>query len=124
LTVNGKLDRRALPLVEQKASTGTEAYVAPRTETEKLLAAIWADVLNLPQVSVEADFFALGGHSLLITKSVIQIKRQCKFDLPLKLHFEEPTIVRLAQRIDQLKRLSPPAGLSDIRYEEIEEFIL
>ncbi|WP_213781847.1 amino acid adenylation domain-containing protein, partial [Caballeronia sp. dw_276] len=62
LTANGKLDRRALPAPELKRS-GT--YVAPRTDTERELAAIWSQVLRIGRVGLHDDFFELGGHSLL-----------------------------------------------------------
>jgi ABC-type Fe3+/spermidine/putrescine transport system ATPase subunit len=63
LTANGKLDRVALPAPERDAVTSGD-YVAPRTETEEAIAAIWADVLGVDQVGVADSFFALGGDSI------------------------------------------------------------
>src|SRR6185369_2750370 len=65
LTPNGKVDRRALVRLEAQVESGAEGtYVAPRTPVEELVAAIWEEVLSVKQVSVDDDFFALGGHSL------------------------------------------------------------
>jgi acyl carrier protein len=63
LTPNGKLDRRALPAPDLTAAIAG-GYVAPRTEVERTLARIWAEVLGVAQVGVEDNFFELGGDSL------------------------------------------------------------
>ncbi|HSP80997.1 MAG TPA: amino acid adenylation domain-containing protein, partial [Myxococcaceae bacterium] len=65
LTPNGKVDRKALPALEV---TESEAYVAPRTAVEEVVAGIWASLLDLPRVGVHDNFFELGGHSLLATR--------------------------------------------------------
>src|ERR687894_985283 len=72
LTANGKLDRKALPAPEL-AST-EDRYVAPRTPTEEVLAGIWAELLRLERVGVEESFFDLGGHSLLTTRLLAQVR--------------------------------------------------
>lgn len=72
LTTNGKLDRAALPdpLLEH-----SESYVAPRTSVEATLCTLWARVLDVGRVGVHDDFFALGGHSLLVIKLVNELRR-------------------------------------------------
>ncbi|KAF7781237.1 arthrofactin-type cyclic lipopeptide synthetase C [Pseudoalteromonas rubra] len=80
-TPNGKIDRKALPAPEH-ADLSSD-YVAPQGDTERTLAAIWADVLNLPveQISRDANFFALGGHSLLVMQLLSRVKQlgyQCQ----------------------------------------------
>ena len=62
LTPNGKLDRKALPPPEARSLQLNDSYVPPRTPTEKALASIWCDVLNLKQVGVYDNFFELGGY--------------------------------------------------------------
>jgi acyl-coenzyme A synthetase/AMP-(fatty) acid ligase len=76
LTSNGKLDRKALPDPFATAQTASGAYEPPRTEMEQLLAAIWADLLKVERVSVESNFFDLGGHSLLSLRVAAAVARQ------------------------------------------------
>src|SRR6185295_11788171 len=63
LTLNGKLDRNALPAPDHLQTAG--AFIAPRTDVEKLLAQIWSDVLGIERVGVHDNFFDLGGDSIL-----------------------------------------------------------
>ncbi|WP_406108780.1 amino acid adenylation domain-containing protein [Micromonospora globbae] len=74
LSPNGKLDRRALPapVVTREASV---AMVEPRDDTERLLAGIWSEVLGVPAVGIDDDFFDLGGHSMLATQVVAKIRK-------------------------------------------------
>lgn len=97
MTVNGKLDRRALP--EPAAAAAPEAQ-APRTETERRLAGLWADVLHRESIGVQEDFFRIGGHSLLATLLMAQVRTAFHVALPLRALFEAPTVARLAARID------------------------
>lgn len=97
MTVNGKLDRRALPA--PVAATAPEAQ-APRTETERNLAALWGSVLHRESVGVQEDFFRIGGHSLLATLLMAQVRSAFNVALPLRALFEAPTVARLAARID------------------------
>src|SRR5262249_38952800 len=73
LTTNGKLDRRALPAPHSRPEEFGE-YVAPRTELERTLADIWAQVLRVDQVGIRDNFFELGGHSLLIVKMLARLR--------------------------------------------------
>ncbi|MGC5022575.1 amino acid adenylation domain-containing protein [Micromonospora sp. DT47] len=74
LTPNGKLDRAALPapVVTREASV---ALVEPRDDTERLLAGIWSEVLGVPTLGIDDDFFDLGGHSMLATQVVAKIRK-------------------------------------------------
>ncbi|WP_442906129.1 amino acid adenylation domain-containing protein [Kitasatospora sp. NBC_00458] len=73
LTPNGKLDRRALPAPKLRRDAGA---TAPATPAERVLAEIWAEVLGLPEVGTDEDFFDLGGHSLLATQVVAKARRR------------------------------------------------
>ena len=74
LTPNGKLDRKALPA--PVAQRGAAVLAPPSTDTERMLVAIWQDVLAVPEVGVDDDFFDLGGHSMLATQTVARIRRE------------------------------------------------
>jgi hypothetical protein len=71
VTLNGKIDKKALPKPEKELLA--DQYVAPRNEVEKTLVTIWQDVLKIDRVGINDNFFELGGHSLLAVrlKSVI-----------------------------------------------------
>jgi acyl-coenzyme A synthetase/AMP-(fatty) acid ligase len=97
LTPNGKVDRRALPAPR---TVGREATERPRTATEVALAGIWADLLGLPEVGVNENFFELGGYSLLAARLVAKIEDVFQATLPLRVLFEAPTVARLAALID------------------------
>lgn len=75
LSPNGKLDRRALPAPQARRATGG-ALALPGSETERVLAAIWSEVLTLPEVGIDDDFFDLGGHSLLATQVVARARKR------------------------------------------------
>jgi amino acid adenylation domain-containing protein len=100
LTPNRKLDRKALPAPEERAET--RERVPPRTPLEKVLAAIWQDVLGLPAVGALESFFDLGGHSLAATRVVTQIHEVFALDVPLRTLFVAPTLAELAARLDDL----------------------
>jgi amino acid adenylation domain-containing protein len=98
LTPNGKVDRKALPAPDPKiAVTDIEL---PVTETEKLLAQLWAKLLKYAAIARQDNFFNLGGHSLLATQLCYRIRDTFKVELPLRQVFESPTIIDLANYID------------------------
>jgi amino acid adenylation domain-containing protein len=96
LTANGKVDRRALPAPDGNLLGSLQEFVRPRNPVEEKLAAIWSEVLRLPEVGVHHDFFALGGHSLLAIQVVSRIQTQFKRDMALRTLFDNPTIAQLA----------------------------
>ncbi|WP_437926828.1 amino acid adenylation domain-containing protein [Sorangium sp. So ce291] len=97
LSPNGKVDRRALPAPEA-AAPGHRPYVAPRTEEERILAEVWADVLRREQVGVDDNFFDLGGDSI-VTLQVLARAAQRGLRLTPKLLFEHPTVAGAAAQL-------------------------
>jgi amino acid adenylation domain-containing protein len=100
LTPNGKLNRRALPAPDPAAARG--AHQPPRTPAEELVAEVWADVLGLDRVGVGEDFFALGGHSLLVTKVTARLRDAIDLEVPVRAAFENPTLEGLAAAVEEL----------------------
>jgi thioesterase domain-containing protein/acyl carrier protein len=113
LNANGKIDTRSLPEIAD-----TEAQVSrEHTETEKVLAEMWGDLLRIPHPDLADDFFSLGGHSLLGMKLFVRIQKQFDVALPLATVFKAPTIRKLAAVIDG-KRVIPSQTGSEIPAKE------
>jgi len=105
LLPSGKLDRRALPsAAAPKAKAET---VPPRSETERTVARIWQDILDIPDVGLQTNFFDHGGHSLLLLRVQDRIKEEIGVDVSTTILFNHPTVESLAGRLAQ--QLSKPA---------------
>ncbi|GAA0644495.1 hypothetical protein GCM10010174_79340 [Kutzneria viridogrisea] len=124
LTQNGKLDTRALPDTLEAARVNQTEYLAPRTDTETALAAIWAEVLGVDRVGVAEDFFLIGGHSLLATTVLAAVRDQFKVEIPLRRLFENPTVAALAREIaDQLTQSDDVADELDDLVAMVEKSV-
>ncbi|HET8840903.1 MAG TPA: phosphopantetheine-binding protein, partial [Ktedonobacteraceae bacterium] len=100
LNANGKVDREALPREEiSKPELGND-FVAPRTDLEERLAAVWSRLFHVQQISIYDTFFDLGGHSLLATKLIAQLQDTFQVQLPVRDLFENPTIAGLAASLE------------------------
>ncbi|WP_416969859.1 amino acid adenylation domain-containing protein [Streptomyces sp. 4F14] len=98
MTPNGKIDRTALLALEP--DDGTEAaHIAPRTPVEAVLADIWEDILGQRNISVDADFFQVGGHSLLAASLISRIRTRFAIGMTARVLFESPTIAGLAEAV-------------------------
>ena len=96
LTVNGKLDKRALPAPEYQ---DVDRYRAPATAVEEVLAGSYAQVLGLERVGVDDSFFDLGGDSLSAMRLITAVNTGLDASLSVRAVFEAPTVARLAIRI-------------------------
>jgi len=123
--VTGKIDHKALRargLPELK-----DEFQAPRTPLEHRLAAIWCEILHLPRVSVLANFFDLGGHSLLGVRIAARIREECAVQLSVQELFQRLTIAGVAERVDALQRIqnlrdTGNAAEADTGAIEVSEF--
>jgi hypothetical protein len=96
LTPNGKIDRSALPALDQSRPELEQPYVPARTVIEKQLASIWAEVLRREKVGIYDNFFELGGHSLLAVSMISRVRDALNVDLKVRSLFEAPTVAGLA----------------------------
>ncbi|OYT81438.1 non-ribosomal peptide synthetase [Pseudomonas sp. PGPPP2] len=95
LSPSGKLDRRALP----EPVWQTREHIEPETPLQQQIAAIWREVLGLPQIGLRDDFFALGGHSLLATQIISRTRQACDVELPLRTLFEASELGAFAEQV-------------------------
>jgi amino acid adenylation domain-containing protein len=108
LTQNGKVDRKALPAPSAEGPADASAGAPPRNDTERAIARIWADLLNVPAVGVDRDFFELGGHSLLAIQALSKVRDQLGVDLPPQTLFDHSTVAALAALITKPAPTSAP----------------
>jgi amino acid adenylation domain-containing protein len=121
LTANGKIDRQGLAgIALEKNETPVGAASAPRTETEQALAAIWAELLQVPEVGIHDDVFDLGAHSLMAMKALTQIRERFNVSLSLRNLFEHPSVAALAEAVETLLLARPGNHV----HGEREEFVL
>jgi len=100
LTPNGKVDRRALQTAAHAKSESTKSFVAARTETEEILARIWAELLGVDRVGIYDDFFELGGHSLMIAQLGFRLRASLHIGVPLRALYGISTVANLATMIN------------------------
>ncbi|MFJ8630152.1 non-ribosomal peptide synthase/polyketide synthase [Streptomyces sp. NPDC093568] len=123
LTLNGKLDRRALPAPDYGADTGRRG---PRTEREKVLCGLFAEVLGLAEVGVDDGFFDLGGDSIMSIQLVSRARR-AGLELSVRDVFEQRTVAALAEVVTESSGTvveEPGAGIGDVPLTPIMRWFL
>lgn len=100
LTVHGKIDRDALPEPTRARPEIATPYIAPRTATERRIAAVWRQVLRLERVGIDDAFSELGGDSLDLVATVEELRRQGSAALTVADFFQHPTVAALAAHLD------------------------
>ena len=103
LTPNGKIDRRAFPHPDWSQSQRTHDILAPRTSIERTLTEVWSEVLEIEHVSIDDNFFEIGGHSLSGMRIISRLQDILNISLPLHTLFESPTVEKLARAIETLQ---------------------
>jgi hypothetical protein len=98
VTPNGKIDRDALPTPKVRTTSSREAGGAYET----YLCAVFAELLELPEVGLDDHFFELGGHSVLATRMVSRVRADTGIRLPIRAAFERPTAAGLAAVLTEL----------------------
>lgn len=103
LNSSGKIDCEALPM----PVVGSENYIAPEPGTQAEVAAIWQELLRIPEVGLYDNFFELGGHSLLATRILVHIHAHFGVVIPLRALYDSPTVFDLARTIDLALQANP-----------------
>ncbi|NEQ43849.1 MAG: AMP-binding protein [Leptolyngbya sp. SIOISBB] len=104
LTPSGKVDRKALPALDDLGSAPLAPEDQPQTTLEKQVAKIWSQVLGIPTIGLYDDFFELGGSSLLAAQLVSLIAEDLNIELPIRCVYESPTVATLAQTVEILRQ--------------------
>ncbi|WP_415839117.1 amino acid adenylation domain-containing protein, partial [Pseudoalteromonas byunsanensis] len=127
LTINGKLDKKALPKI---ALSSDKADAEPRNELQRQLCLVWQKALELAKVGINDNFFQIGGNSIKALKLGLECRRQLNVDIPLPLLFEKKTIAKIepflnSDSINTIHRSNlefPPLSFAQERLWFIERF--
>jgi acyl carrier protein len=118
LTVNGKVDYKALPAPDEVRPELDITFIAPRTPVEEELARIWGQFLRVEPIGIYDNFFQLGGHSLLLTQLASRVSEVFRVDVPLAAFFENPTVAQMTAAIAARQaQQEDPGELADILSE-------
>ncbi len=103
MTTNGKVDKKNLPTPEYQRAANAPLLRKPKTSIEKQIAKIWSEVLHIPEIGIDDNFFEMGGNSLLTQKVAVLISEQLKAKVPVTKIYQYPTIAALAETLDKNK---------------------
>ncbi len=111
-TTNGKVDYAALDSLPLDLCNDRQNLRPPSTETEKMLASIFAELLKIESISAQDDFFALGGHSLLVMQLISRISASLGVKLPVGIVFQNARVETLSREVEALMAPSNPAAVA------------
>ncbi|WP_053004177.1 MupA/Atu3671 family FMN-dependent luciferase-like monooxygenase [Flavobacterium sp. ABG] len=120
-TPNGKIDYKKLPAPNEEISA-TKNYVAPRNEMEEKLSTLWGDYLKLEQISIDDNFFEIGGNSMKAFQLLAILNTALHTDLKIISFFQYPTIRTLGENLNQDK-LSNTVKIEENEMEDVEELM-
>ena len=115
LTLNGKINRRALPAPDWGSQCESAASIAARDQLETMLVTIWQKVLGIPNVGVTDNFFALGGHSLMAARLLSEVEKAAGRQIPLSVLFRGATVESLAKLIRDRPDSAPDPVVMEIQ---------
>jgi len=121
-TLNGKVNRAALPRPDYQHLEREAIYVAPRTPLEAGITDIWQSLLRVDKIGVQDNFFNIGGHSLLAAQVVNKLREVYKVDLPVLAIFKTPTISDLAEKIEAMRQADVDAERLAQLVSKIKQF--
>jgi amino acid adenylation domain-containing protein len=111
LTINAKVDQRALPAPGRRRPALARPMVAPRTPVESWVASHWGDLLNLDEIGVDDPFFELGGTSLTAVRLLARLSQEAGTSFPALLLFRAPTVAEMAKILEEEHGEALPASL-------------
>jgi amino acid adenylation domain-containing protein/non-ribosomal peptide synthase protein (TIGR01720 family) len=117
-----KLEVEAMPAPAPPPAPLHRTFVPPRTPVEELIAAIWAEILELDRVGAEDSFFELGGHSLLATRAISRLRQAFGLEIPVRSLFDAPTVAGMARAVIEARAkgtVAEPAPLRADRPERV-----
>ena len=123
LTPNGTVDPLALPVPDALNPQLQTTYVAPKTELEQIIGTVWQQVLHLEKVGVEDNFFALGGHSLLMIQAQKKLREVVDIEVSMMEMFKYPTISSLAKYLSEDPEEKSSFGQSQERVKKQKDAI-
>ena len=110
LTVNGKIDRRALPDPDSRRPELDTPFVAPRTDLETAVARIFSQSIGIEPVGIEDNFFDLGGDSLTLGRVMTRLTATFEREIPMENLFASPSVAGIARLLEATARSSAPAN--------------
>lgn len=120
LTSNGKIDRRALPAPKSIRPQNSLVYVKPQSEVERMIAAVWQEILQIEKVGIHDNFFELGGNSLLLLRTQVKLQEIFSQELPIMEMIKSPNIDSLSKYFTQkqTKQTAIDRGLNRAEYRK------